>query len=237
MKARARLLIGLLAVTATACVVEAGDDDDGGAGGQGLGQPAEDQRNRPASEACSTAPQSGCPSTHTCQYVTLSLTTGCISAGTTPLGTFCFQDADCLPGLRCANNTCREHCNLSDDCTAFGSACKNTPVGPFCTLQCNPSDPGNARNVDGFFACPEDRTCWVDSEAGTGITECYVAGNIPAGQPCVGDGDACAAGLLCVDDVCSRPCILGEASCNCAGLVSEPLVRFPSGMKEVGVCL
>ena len=202
--------------------------------------------NYAATVACTTVPQSGCPSDHTCQIATHSGDTTCVKAGESPVAGSCFASNDCALGLLCWNGMCRTYCNTADDCEGDVVACLQSIDGngdeivgqQYCTTPCNPADPQNLSGKPGLLSCPSDRGCFIEGAgAPSGTTNCVPAGHRGVGQSCDND---CEPGLVCVsyDDhtACSTLCLMGQGSCNCQSFSEPGYASIGGKIVEVGYC-
>ncbi len=115
----------------------------------------------------------------------------------------CQQDNQCMPGLWCILNACREPGDIGDPCTSFvhckaPHACLNN-VCTECTIGGTSDECGTA--------CCDDGNC-------TGGLYCILGQCRPLG----GEGDGCALGMDCLSNVCENGhCMGGGYAQPCPG--------------------
>jgi hypothetical protein len=209
--------------------------------------PADDgATNYPASQACTVVPQASCPSTHTCQVVTIAGATMCESAGAIGFGGYCNNNTDCAPGLACAYRQCRPHCETAADCGGPAPSCLQMFFGDqviekfrVCSIPCSPIDPQNGGGAPELAACPSGWGCFPFGGDVLGSTDCFEAGTSPPGASCE-SGLECQPGLVCLTSgatsSCTQMCIMGLSGCNCAGFAQPQFVALGSGVYELGYC-
>jgi cysteine-rich repeat protein len=157
--------------------------------------------------------------TYTCEYnagVDIRCTDECL------LSEYCDDDSDCPPDEECSDNgICVPKCG--NGVVDPGENCTTCPEDAGCT--------------DGLLCCP-DGTCGSSCEGNcnnNGICE-PEKGESCACADCDGKQDGCAAGLVCINEICSDKCGNGvvDPGENCttcpddAGC-SEGLLCCPDG--------
>jgi len=237
-------LTTLFALLLTAgCSGADSEESAGGATSTGSQLPPE---NYAATDACTTLPQSGCPSEHTCQVASNAGETTCVKAGDTPLAGACLGSSDCGLGLFCGYGICRSYCEAADDCEGDVVDCLQIVDGngdeitgqKYCTTPCNPADPANAGGRAGLLSCPTDWGCYAANEGTpSGTTDCFLAGSQSVGEECTND---CAPGLVCLNSgdsqACASFCLVGEGSCNCQSFAEPYHAAIDGTVVEVGFC-
>lgn len=234
-------LLGVFIMLPAGCVIEEtvmAEDD---------AQQGSEPNNYAAADACAVFPQSGCPSTHTCQVVTLAGETICESAGAGPHSAPCLSNGDCAPKLACLYGQCRKHCRMNGDCPGPGASClqvnlSGQPISGWlsCSMTCNPADPQNTAGTSELVSCLPGSGCFENPDGSTsGSTECFPVGSVGAGGGCQQIVD-CQPGLVCLNDgvtaTCQPLCIIGMANCACTSFAEPWYAALPSGTQEVGVC-
>ncbi len=158
---------------------------------------------------------------------------GCAPAGTAEVRDDCSTDQPCQRGLICVNlgseigQKCYEPCdtgNPSSVCTTPSTRCRRLLDQTFgiCadSIQCDPLND----------ICPPDQRCTL--VAGSALTECQPAGNVPRGGDC--RTMSCQRGNVCVDvdgtagPICYEPC--GAMSACSVGTCSVNLEGFGFGI-------
>jgi hypothetical protein len=208
------------------------------------GEPQPD--NYPATEPCTTIPQSGCPAEHTCQVASHAGHTTCVKAGSAPVAGACSSSTDCAVGLSCVYGTCQEYCNDFHDCPGDVVGCiqffdddgEAVANKKYCTIPCNPVDAANVGGTPGLLSCPPQWGCYpVHSGAPIGTTDCYPVGPRGLGEPCEND---CGLGLVCLNygdhKECASVCLMGKASCSCQSFAEPDHAAIGGELVEVGYC-
>jgi hypothetical protein len=162
---------------------------------------------------------------------------------------------DCVAGLVCAYGQCRPICAALSDCASrpygecypYKVGADQTPLPHFgfCSLQCNPTDPGNKAKKPEFAACLPGSTCSFSADTPSGSTECFQAGTKGPGAACDQPGD-CAPGQTCLltqagssTGECTPLCLVSEGGCqqgSCQSFAQKHFVGTMGGLLEVGAC-
>ena len=132
-------------------------------------------------------------------------------------GASCNVDEDCAT-LVCAGGLCRNPCGWDFDCQS-GERCLGLPIGDPLTGQtrgivavCD-SAYGSGAPCSSSISCGDEQ-CLVTVDLTT-LKALHRCGATPAGaEGAFCFGFDCAPGLVCHNEVCSRPCPSGTADCS-----------------------
>jgi hypothetical protein len=113
---------------------------------------------------------------------------------------------NCQPGTACIPHNacgprCYQFCRTNTDCQTNASCTIDAGGGnSFCdvpTIQCDPVT--GAADKLGASGCPTSiQSCYISSETGNTLCDCYQGAGVPKGQPCAHARD-CYPGLTCTD--------------------------------------
>jgi hypothetical protein len=112
-------------------------------------------------------------------------------------------------------------CGSADSATTSGDRCfiyfgGGTPPDPPDGASLCPAGTCNYQSQQG---CPANQTCFphYDARSNSVVATCGAVGTQKSGQPCGGEGQFCARGLICVDGACAKACCGGDYSACGAG--------------------
>lgn len=178
----------------------------------------------PDGSPCSVLPVNcGCDPLMTCQLDVFTGAASCVAQGTVPTHGTCETSADCaagnlcLPTISAGLGVCYPYCTADGLCQRGTCQTLAPPAAPIdvCFAGCDPVDP--RRNDETFTACEPGVYC-APSVSGVGeIALCSgQAAPRDSGGACDGSEFGifeCAAGLACMNDVCTPWC---RTSADCA---------------------
>jgi hypothetical protein len=184
-------------------------------------------------------PQCGCPSGKACHRTGATTDTReCVAEGTATADELCGEDVDCVGGHLCAaqsanSGRCHLYCAGDADC-APGLSCAQLTEGVGVGL-C-----GSACTLDA--GCPAGSTCKVvlafdfDSAAPVAVPLCGDPTGGGSGAGC-GSSLECAADLFCDDAGVCRPMCRFDGTLDCTtGSCTNPLAPINLGGVGHGFC-
>jgi hypothetical protein len=166
----------------------------------------------------------GCDAGMTCQLDVLTGTPSCEGVGTVRTHGTCEASADCVAGNLCLPiisgqlGICYPYCDAQGLCERGTCQTLAPPAAPLdvCFAGC---DPVNPRRTDALFTACEPGVYCAPSVSGVGEIALCTGPATPRGSGDACDGGEfgvfeCAAGLACMNDVCTPWC---RSSADCEG--------------------
>jgi hypothetical protein len=179
-------------------------------------------------------PSCGCAPGEGCYPVGMRT---CLPAGSVEKDESCRVITDCVPGLVCANGSCRAICEADEECVGV-ERCELIG-GPIrvCTDDCV---------LGSSTGCVDGYTCGLNYSGGEPFVLCFRDDDSLPGDytPCSTlKGGICAVGLTCTrtdadpESQCRRYCpIPDDGSCPDGGTCSPGRVPVTIGDQSFGVC-